>query len=65
MTNPSEAFEGTICDECENKIPVKNDVFFHEGTKLCIDCAERCDLVCDCGQYKREEFKYCYDCSVT
>ena len=65
MSNPSDAFRGTRCESCGKEIGEGNSVYFDDGTKLCEACAADNGNVCDCGQYKKAEFKSCYECSRT
>lgn len=60
--NPCPAFPNTICEGCGEEIEEGDDVFFHEDEKLCEQCAEQLDIVCDCGQYKKPEYETCYEC---
>lgn len=62
MNNPSPAFRGTICDQCSEEIEEGDDVYFDDG-KFCVDCAEENGNVCDCGNFKKDDFKTCYECS--
>ena len=62
--NPQPAFKNTTCDNCCNPIPEDDDVFFHDGCKLCEDCADDEDCVCDCGQYKNPDYVECYNCKT-
>ncbi len=62
MSNPSSAFKNTICDICGEDIPEGDDLFFHDHEKYCKSCAEEADIVCDCGDYKKPEFEYCFSC---
>ena len=64
MSNPVEAFRGSICDGCNEALEKGEDLFFHETLKLCLSCAEKEDIVCDCGGYKSPDFKQCYECAV-
>lgn len=63
MSNPVTAFPNTICDQCEYLITESDYVFLLDGLKYCVDCASENGNICDCGQFKKEEFKQCYDCS--
>ena len=64
MSNPGEAFPGTRCDSCGEAIGKGNPIFFDEGTKLCEPCAKANNNICECGSYKKAEFKECYECSL-
>ena len=63
MPNPLPAYEGTICDYCASVLEEGDDVFFHDGEKLCEHCAEEEEIICECGCYKKPDFKTCYECS--
>ena len=63
MSNPVPAFKGTECDNCGEQFEEGDDVFFTDDGKMCIKCAEENDYVCECGCFKKFEYKYCYECS--
>jgi hypothetical protein len=64
MSNPGKAFSNTECDVCEEIIPEGEDVFFEDGSKMCESCADENGNVCpECGEYKKEEYPTCYECS--
>lgn len=63
MPNPIEAKYPTICGDCGEKIEPGDDIFFIDNSKTCELCAENSGNVCDCGQFKKEEFNQCFDCS--
>lgn len=65
MPNPAPAYRNSSCDNCQEDIPEGESVFFDEGNKLCEACATDNDLICECGQYKKAEFKTCYECNRT
>lgn len=62
MPNPGEAYKGTECDYCGEEIEEGENVFFEDGEKFCEYCAESNDNICDCGQFKKSEYKTCFDC---
>lgn len=62
MPNPAPAYREIKCPLCDKVITKGEDVFFEDGDKFCRDCAENNDNVCNCGQYKRENYKTCFDC---
>ena len=62
MSNPAPAYRGTHCDGCGHEVEEGEDIFFEDGQKYCESCARDGDNICDCGQYKKEEYKTCYDC---
>ena len=63
MANPADAYAGSKCDSCGNEVGEGNPIFFDDGEKLCQECAEDNNNVCECGQYKKADFKECYECS--
>ncbi len=63
MPNPMPAYPNTTCDECDEKIDEGDDVYFCDGNKLCQECAQAEGYVCDCGNYKSQDFNQCYECS--
>lgn len=62
MPNPMPAFKNSTCDNCDEEIEEGADVYFHDGNKLCVSCAEDENIVCDCGSYKKPEYDQCYNC---
>ena len=62
MSNPGIAYAGTKCDICEEFLQEDDDVYFHDGMKYCISCAEEEDIICSCGNYKKPEYDQCYEC---
>jgi len=63
MSNPMPAYKNSRCDECENEIPTGEDVYFHDGNKFCMSCAEEADIICECGNYKNPDYTQCYSCA--
>ena len=63
MANPVKAFRDTPCYQCDETIDKDDDLFLMDGEKYCYECAEENGNVCECGQFKKEDFKECYDCS--
>ena len=63
MPNPLPAFPNTFCDNCEELIPEDDNVYFCDDGKFCQQCAGENNNVCECGNYKKEEFETCYECS--
>ena len=64
MSNPVQAFKNTVCDSCDEEVPEGGDLFLHDHGKLCSDCANEEEIVCECGRYKKPEFKVCYECNL-
>ena len=63
MSNPSKAYPHTRCDSCQEEVGEGNDIFFDDGEKLCEDCAREDDHICSCGNYKKSEYRECYECA--
>ena len=63
MGNPGSAFKGAICDQCSETLEEGDDVYFCDGQKFCEECADENGNVCDCGNFKKDDFKECFDCS--
>ena len=63
MSNPVPAFKNTFCDSCGKDIDEDDDVFLTDDGKLCTECAEENDYVCECGQYKKAEYSQCWECA--
>jgi len=63
MSNPVPAFEYTSCDGCGERLEEGDDLFLHEGEKLCDVCAAEEEIICECGQYKKPQYAKCYECS--
>jgi len=63
MSNPFSAFKNTKCDGCEEYIDEGDDVWLYDGEKLCESCADSEGWICECGSFKKPNFKQCYECS--
>jgi len=55
MANPMPAFKGSVCDSCDLK---RDDV-----GKVCSACANDGGYACECGNFKKPDFDFCYDCN--
>ena len=62
MANPFPANFDSTCQDCGDTVAEGDDMFAHDGQFICENCAGSNDLVCKCGQYKKEEFDTCYAC---
>ena len=62
MPNPFPTQFNSQCQDCFDTVEEGESMFAHEGQFICESCAEHSDLVCRCGNYKKEEFKNCYTC---
>ena len=63
MANPVEAFSGTVCNGCGETLGKGEELYLTDDGRFCSDCADDEGNVCECGNFKKEEFKTCYDCS--
>jgi recombinational DNA repair protein (RecF pathway) len=62
MANPVPAFKGSSCTACGKPLTEGEDLYLHGDDKLCSECALTEGVVCQCGQYKKPQFKHCYIC---
>lgn len=62
MSNPVPAFKNTSCDECGSVLEEGEDLFFTDDGRLCTDCADSKDYICDCGNFKKQEYGTCFEC---
>lgn len=63
MANPVIAKWYNECEGCDCSIEEGEHIYFTDDGKLCEDCANDADYVCECGQFKKPDFKQCYDCA--
>lgn len=63
MANPMPAFKGSVCDSCVSQIDEGDDVYFSNVGKLCSECANDGGYACECGNFKKPGFDFCYDCN--
>ena len=64
MSNPVLAFKGTKCDDCGETLEEGDDLYLTDDGRLCQDCANSANYVCDCGNFKKAEFNQCYECAT-
>lgn len=62
MANPFITQYNKKCDYCEAEIILGREIYIHNSDRICIDCAEEADVVCDCGNYLKEGYEKCYTC---
>ncbi len=62
MPNPTEALYNSKCDVCGDFINKGDNIYFHEDNKFCEGCADANDIVCNCGNYKKSQYKTCWYC---
>lgn len=67
MSNPFKVKGTRDCDECGKEVTEVDGemMYFHNGDFICEDCAGDQDVVCECGNYKKEQYPTCYDCRNT
>ena len=62
MANPFPSkFDGS-CKNCGSQIYAGDDVYSHAGMFICDVCAAEADAICECGNYKKPEYKKCFGC---
>lgn len=62
MANPFRTKFKSQCQSCGKKIPQGEEMFAHGGMFICEEEAEREDVICDCGNYKKAEYPTCFVC---
>ena len=60
--NPFPNRFDSTCDSCGDDLPEGEIVFAVDGDFVCLACADSNGNVCDCGQFKKEEYDSCFDC---
>lgn len=63
MSNPVEAFRNTICDGCGETLEKGDDLYLTDEGKFCRNCADNEGYICECGGFKKKEYKICYECN--
>jgi hypothetical protein len=63
MANPFPTKFDSQCQQCESMLDRGDLMYAHDDLFICPDCAEEAGVVCDCGNFKKEDYKKCYDCS--
>ncbi len=58
MANPFPNRFRSRCNECYEQ---GDDTYAINGAFMCY-CADMSDNVCECGNFKREEYGTCYEC---
>lgn len=62
MSNPFSAQFQSHCQSCGEDMLEGDDVYVVDDAFVCKDCAEANGNVCECGNFKKEEFEECYSC---
>lgn len=62
MPNPFPSKFNSSCQNCDNHVDRGDSMYAHDGMFICQDCAVEGFLICDCGNYKKEQFKTCFNC---
>lgn len=61
MSNPFRTSFDSTCSNCE-KIVFEGDQMYSVDTFfICEDCVPK-ENMCECGNYKKENFAKCYEC---
>ncbi len=64
MPNPFPAKFNSTCDSCGNEIYEEEEIYAIDGDFLCGSCADANGNVCECGNYKKEEYEECFECKM-
>jgi len=62
MPNPVKAFKNTTCDNCDESLEEGDDLYFTDEGRMCASCAHEEGYVCECGNFKKNEYEKCYQC---
>jgi hypothetical protein len=62
MPNPMPAYPNVRCNGCDIIIPEGENVYFTDNGRLCESCAGETGFVCECGNFKKDDYELCYDC---
>lgn len=62
MANPVSAFRGVKCDACGERLEEGDDLYMTDDGRMCETCAGDDGYVCDCGNFKKQEYETCWEC---
>lgn len=62
MANPFKNKFDSHCGSCGDDMWEGDMVYAVDGAFVCPDCADNNGNVCDCGNFKKEEYDECYSC---
>lgn len=62
MSNPFPAKFDSKCQSCGEKIFEDENTYAVDGQFVCAKCAEENGNVCECGNFKKEEYDQCFEC---
>ena len=62
MSNPFLPQFMSSCDWCSDSVSPDDIMFCHKGDFICESCAAEKQLICVCGNYKKDQYNNCYDC---
>lgn len=62
MANPFFNRFDSKCDACGDWMEEDSMVYAHDGGFICSGCAVGADVVCECGNYKKDGYETCYTC---
>ena len=61
MSNPFENQFDSECQNCGEKVEEGEMMYAFDGEFWCESCMSE-ENICECGNYKKEEYDECYDC---
>lgn len=62
MSNPFKSSFDSNCNSCGDRIFEDDLVYADDGLFYCEKCAGENGNVCECGNYKNNIYKVCYEC---
>lgn len=62
MSQPYQSFYDTECTDCGEAIAEGEDMYMEDSDKVCVPCAKDRNIVCSCGNYKKEDYEECFTC---
>jgi hypothetical protein len=62
MANPFKTKFKSTCQSYGEIVEEGDDMFAIDGQFVCEQCAEAGDNICECGNFKKEEYDTCFDC---
>lgn len=62
MANPFKTKFNSTCDSCGDTVQEGDEMYAVDGLFYCHDCANENGNVCDCGNFKKDDYEECYEC---
>jgi hypothetical protein len=62
MSNPFNTQFNSKCQSCGEEVPEGELMYAIDDQFVCEDCASEGDNICECGNFKKEEYDTCYNC---